>query len=107
VPIEKRGTKKIRVFVDKCPMPVGDVLVNNASGYKIISFLDWNAGYNQVFIAREDVHKTVFRCLGFIGLFEWVVVTFGLKNAGITYQCVMNFIFHDLLGLSLRYTSTT
>jgi hypothetical protein len=42
------------------------------------------------------VSKTTFICLGFIGLFEWVV-TFGLKNAGATYQRVMNLIFHELL----------
>jgi hypothetical protein len=35
---------------------------------------------------------------GFIGLFEWVVMTFGLKNAGATYQRAMNLIFHELLG---------
>ena len=39
---------------------------------------------------------------GFVGLFEWVVMTFGLKNAGATYQRAMNFIFHELLGIILE-----
>jgi hypothetical protein len=76
-------------------------LINRASGNKIISFLDGNAGHNQIFMAKDDVSKTAFRCPGFIGLFEWVVMTFGLKNAGATYQCAMNLIFHDLLGIIL------
>jgi hypothetical protein len=38
-----------------------------------------------------------FICLGFIGLFEWVVMTFGLKNASTTYQRAMNLIFQELL----------
>jgi hypothetical protein len=38
-----------------------------------------------------------FICLGFIGLFEWVVMTFGLKNASATYQRAMNLIFQELL----------
>jgi hypothetical protein len=38
----------------------------------------------------------------FICLFEWVVMTFGLKNANATYQRAMNLIFHDLLGLILE-----
>jgi hypothetical protein len=49
-------------------------------------------------MAEEDLSKTAFICLGFIGLFEWVVMTFGLKNAGATYQRAMNLIFHELLG---------
>ena len=32
------------------------------------------------------------------GLFEFVVMTFGLRNAGATYQWAMNYIFHDLIG---------
>jgi hypothetical protein len=32
------------------------------------------------------------------GLFEWIVMTFGLKNAGATYQRAMNYIFHELIG---------
>jgi hypothetical protein len=44
----------------------------------------------------------VFCCPGFIGLFEWVVMTFGLKNAGATYQRAVNLIFHDLLEIILE-----
>ena len=47
---------------------------------------------------EEDASKTTFICPGFIDLFEWVVMTFGLKNAGATYQRAMNLIFHELLG---------
>jgi hypothetical protein len=53
-------------------------------------------------MAEEDVAKTSFRCPGFVGVFEWVVMTFGLKNAGATYQRAMNLIFHDLLGMVLE-----
>ena len=47
--------------------------------------MDGNAGYNQIFMAEEDRAKIAFRCPGAIGLFEWVVMTFGLKNASVTY----------------------
>jgi hypothetical protein len=53
-------------------------------------------------MAEVDMFKTAFHCPGFIGLFEWVVMTFGLKNAGTTYQRAMNLIIHDLLGIMLE-----
>jgi hypothetical protein len=46
----------------------------------------------------EDVAKTTFNCLGHIELFEWIVMTFGLKNADATYQRAMNYIFHELMS---------
>ena len=49
-------------------------------------------------MAPEDVNKTAFRVPGAVGLFEYLVMTFGLKNAGATYQRAMNYIFHDLIG---------
>jgi hypothetical protein len=49
-------------------------------------------------MAIEDISKTAFRSSGHIGLFEWIVMTFGLKNAGATYQRAINYIFHDLIG---------
>jgi hypothetical protein len=113
VPMEKKNTGKIRVCIDFCnlnkatpkdeyPMPIADMLINNASGHRVISFLDGNAGYNQISMAEEDMSKMAFRYLGFIDLFEWVVMTFGLNNAGATYQRAMNLIFHDLLGIILE-----
>ena len=83
---------------DEYPMPVAETLINAAAGHKVLSFMDGNAGYNQIFMAPEDIHKTAFRVPGSVGLFEYVVMTFGLKNAGATYQRAMNYIFHDLIG---------
>ena len=84
--------------MDGYPMPIDDMLVDAAAGHKVISFMDDNAGYNQIFMAEEDINKTAFRCSGHLGLFEWVVMTFRLKNAGATYQRAMNYIFHELIG---------
>ena len=83
---------------DGYPMHVADMLVDAAVGYKVISFMDGNAGYNKIFMAEEDIHKTTFRCPGHVGLFEWIVMTFGLKNAATTYQRAMNYVFHELIG---------
>jgi hypothetical protein len=113
VPVEKKGTRNIRVCVDFCnlnqstpkdeyAMPVADILINSASGNKVVSFLNRNAGYNQIFMAEGAFSKTVFQCSGFIRLFKWVVMTFGLKNVGTTYQRAMNLIFHDLLGVMVE-----
>jgi hypothetical protein len=99
--VEKIGTGKIHVCIDfrnlnrattkdEYPMPIADMLVNDSSGHKVISFLDGNAGYNQIFMAEEDMYKTTFRCPGFVGLFEWVIMAFGLKNARATDQREMN-----------------
>jgi hypothetical protein len=49
-------------------------------------------------MVEEDIHKTAIRCPGHLGLFEWVVMTFGLKNIGATYQSAMNYIFYELIG---------
>jgi hypothetical protein len=111
--MEKKGTDKIQVCIYfhnlnkatpkyEYPMPIADMLINNAFGHRVISFLDGNVGYNQIFMAKEDMSKMAFCCPGFIGLFEWVVMTFGLKNVGATYQRAMNLIFHDLLGIMLE-----
>jgi hypothetical protein len=111
--VEKKNTGKIRICVDfrnlnratpkdEYPMHVVDDLINRASSHKVISFLDGNLGYNQFFMSEEDVYKTTFRCPSFMGLFEWVVMTFGLKNSLATYQRAMNLIFYDLLGVVLE-----
>jgi len=108
VPVYKKNGK-LRVCIDfrdlnkatpmdGYPMPIVDMLIDVAAGHKVISFMDGNVGYNQIFMAEEDIHKTTFRCPGHVGLFEWIVMTFGLKNAGASYQRAMNYIFHELIG---------
>jgi hypothetical protein len=83
---------------DEYPMHVVETLINTAVGNKILSFLDGNTGYNQIFMAPEDIHKTAFRVPSAVGLFEYLVMTFGLKNAGTKYRRAMNYIYHDLIG---------
>jgi hypothetical protein len=83
---------------DEYPMPVSETLINAAASHKMLSFMDGNTGYNQIFMAPQDIHKTAFRVPGAVGLFEYVVMTFGLKNAGATYQRAMNYMFHDLIS---------
>lgn len=68
VPMDEKGSGKLRVCIDfrdlnratpkdGYPMPIADMLINDASGHKFISFLDGNAGYNQIFMAKEDTSK--------------------------------------------------
>jgi hypothetical protein len=83
-------------------MLIAGMLINNASGHRVINFLDSNTSYNQIFMFEENMFKMVFLCPAFIGLFEKVVMTFGLKNANTTYHMAMNLIFHDLLGIILE-----
>ena len=83
---------------DMYVMSITDMLVDSASKNEILSFMDGFSSYNKILIAVEDIPKTAFRCPCSIGTFEWLVMLFGLKNAGATYQRAMNAIFHDMLS---------
>lgn len=78
-------------------MHVVEMLVESAADLDYLSMLDGYYGYNQIFIAYEDVPKTTFWCLGALDTYEWKVITFCLKNVGETYQRVMSSIFHDCI----------
>jgi hypothetical protein len=108
VPVYKKN-RKLRVCInfrdlnkatlmDGYPMSIANMLVDAGAEHKVINFMDGNAGYNQIFMVVEDIAKMAFRCPGTIDLFEWVVMTFGLKNAGATYQRAMNYIFHKFIS---------
>jgi len=56
--------------MDGYPMPVANLFVDATAGHQIISFMDGNTGYNQIFMAEEDIPKTAFRCPGHVRLFE-------------------------------------
>ncbi|CAN6560074.1 unnamed protein product [Malus baccata var. baccata] len=113
VPVLKAITKAVRCCVDyrningatpkdEYPMPMADLSVDAVAKHKVLSFMDGNAGYNQIKMAPEDIHKTAFRCPGHVRAYEYLVMPFGLKNAGATYQRAMNAIFHDLIGHNME-----
>ncbi|WJX67949.1 hypothetical protein P8452_52368 [Trifolium repens] len=75
--IKKNGTLRVCIDFrdlnnatpkDEYAMPVAEMLVDSAAGFEFLSMLDGYSGYNQIFIAEEDVSKTAFRCPGdFLG----------------------------------------
>nr|KYP71974.1 Retrovirus-related Pol polyprotein from transposon opus [Cajanus cajan] len=85
---------------DAYPSPNIDRLVDGASGHKFLSFLDAYSGYNQIRMHPQDEEKMAF--ITETANYCYRVMSFGLKNAGATYQRLMNKIFHDQIGRSME-----
>ncbi|XP_075515413.1 uncharacterized protein LOC142550056 [Primulina tabacum] len=85
---------------DHYPLTQIDKLVDSTSGYELLSFMDAYQGYNQIPLAKNDQDKASFITLG--GTFCYVVMSFGLKNAGATYQRLMNKVFEKQLGRNVE-----
>ena len=81
---------------DTYPLPNIDRLVDGAVGHKIMSFLDAYSGYNQISMHPRDKEKRVFMTADANYYYE--VISFGLKNAGATYQRLMDKIFKGRIG---------
>lgn len=79
-------------------MMIANMLIDALARHRVLSFMDGHFRFNQIFIDEDDVHKIAFQCPRPIGVFEWIVKPFGLKNAKATYQRPINFIFHDIIG---------
>ena len=59
-------------------------------------------GIIRFFIAKYDTYKINFWCPSGLGVYKWVVMSFGLKNASVTYQRAMNVIFHELIDKNMK-----
>ena len=78
------------------PYPNIDWLVDGAVGNKVLSFLDAYSSYNQIPMAASDMNKTAFIIDN--ANYFYKVMTFGLKNAGATYQRLMDKVFSHIMG---------
>jgi hypothetical protein len=107
----KKNTGKWRMCVDftdlnkacpkdSFPLPRIDQLVDSTAGHKLLTFMDAFSGYNQIVMDENDQEKTSF--ITSRGLFCYKVMPFGLKNAGATYQRLMNRMFHDQIGRNVE-----
>jgi hypothetical protein len=76
---------------DSFPLPRIDALVDSTSGYGLLSFMDVFSEYNQILMHPQDQEKTAF--ITDRGLYCYKVIPFGLKNAGATYQQLVNKMF--------------
>ena len=72
-------------------------MLSTSGGSTVLSKIDLLSGFHQIRIHDEDMEKTAFNTQ--FGVFEWVVMPFGLCNASLTFQCVVNDVLRDHLEI--------
>ena len=111
VVLVKKANGKWRMCVDftnlnkACPkdsftLPRIDQLVDSTTGHKLLTFMDAFSRYNQIKMAKEDQEKIAFIISQ--GLYCYNVMPFGLKNAGATYQRLVNKMFSNQIGRNME-----
>ncbi|QRW22949.1 Retrotransposable element Tf2 protein [Rhizoctonia solani] len=85
------------MFKNVYPLPRPDDLMAQLRGAKVFTKLDLRWGYNNVRVKEGDKWKTAFQTK--YGLYESLVMTFGLTNAPAAFQHFMNELFKDLLDV--------
>ena len=85
---------------DSYPLPRVDVLVDSTARHQLLSFMDAFSSYNQIRMHEDDQEKTSF--VTSQGLFCYRVMPFGLKNASVTYQRLMNRMLVPQIGRNVQ-----
>jgi hypothetical protein len=94
--------KELRLCVDyrllnavtiknKYPLPRIDILFDQLAGAQEFSKIDLCSGYHQIKIHAEDIPKTAFTTR--YGLFEYLIMSFGLTNAPAHFMYLLNSVF--------------
>ena len=102
VVLVKKANGKWRLYIDfidinraypkdSFPLPRIDLIVDATVGHELLSFMDAFSGYNQISMDPNDQEKTSF--VTGQGTYCYRVMPFGLKNAGATYQRLVNRMF--------------
>ncbi|KAB2626690.1 hypothetical protein D8674_020308 [Pyrus ussuriensis x Pyrus communis] len=85
---------------DSFPLPLIDRFVDSTAGCELLSFIDAYSGYNQILMNPSDQEHTAFTTDR--GLYCYKVMPFGLKNAGATYQRLVNSMFAEQIGKNME-----
>ena len=85
---------------DSFPLPRIDLIVDATAGHELLSFMDAFSSYNQISMDPDDQEKTSFVTAQ--GTYCYRVMPFGLKNAGVTYQRLINRMFQKQIGATME-----
>ena len=82
------------------PLPRIDLIVDATASHELLSFMDAFSGYNQISMDPDDQEKTSFVTAQ--GTYCYRVMPFGFKNAGATYQRLVNRMFQKQIGTTME-----
>src|SRR4051812_42479387 len=82
------------------PLPRIDQIIDSTAGCDLLSFLDAYSGYNQIRMRQEEDEHTSF--ITPYSVFCYNTMPFGLKNAGATYQRMMQAYLKEQIGRNVQ-----